>query len=183
MITPGIFDPDSFETPEDFRRALLEAGLKEGWQPIVVDPESKVDDAMVQTSFEVSKFLEHFGVKGMHWGVRRQETSSSPGSSSDRTVADKLAAKTRAAGGTHVLSNDELRKLNERLNLEANHQRLLHPGNEESGRKTVEKILRSAGKNEANKYAAIYAAKGAEYAVKWLIKQSLGTSGGRGKHG
>ena len=141
-------------------------------------------DKLVTHHSDVDEVLSHFGVKGMHWGVRDQNSTASgkPGSSSDRSEADRIAAKTRAAGGTHVLSNNELKKLNERLNLEANYNRLLHPGNQESGRQAVEKMLKTAGKNEANKYAAIYAAKGAEFAVKWLLKQTLGTSKGSGRH-
>jgi hypothetical protein len=74
---------------------------------------------------ETAEFLEHFGVKGMHWGVRRSRTatSSSP-SSSDHAKAVSLSRKVVEAGGVHALSNEELSSLNTRLNLENNFHKL-----------------------------------------------------------
>jgi hypothetical protein len=33
MMTPGMLDPEAFETPEEFRDALLADGLAQGWKP------------------------------------------------------------------------------------------------------------------------------------------------------
>ena len=41
---------------------------------------------------ELDNFLEHYGVKGMKWGVRKADSSSSrPSSSSDSSLAKHLA--------------------------------------------------------------------------------------------
>jgi hypothetical protein len=64
--------------------------------------------------------LEHFGKKGMKWGVRR---SPKPGASEDaqRTTAYKKTAK---RGGTKALSTKELQDLVTRMNLEQQYSRL-----------------------------------------------------------
>lgn len=41
----------------------------------------------------VDNFLEHFGVKGMHWGQRKSEESSSSGSMSTKVKPKKLTRK------------------------------------------------------------------------------------------
>lgn len=58
----------------------------------------------------VQDFFEHFGVKGMHWGVRKR--SSSNGASSS------------PASKTAHLSNDELRKVVERMRLDQQYSEL-----------------------------------------------------------
>lgn len=72
----------------------------------------------------VDEFLEHFGVKGMHWGVRKGESSRAP-SSEDHAEAVGLRKKAKSGGGIHVLSNDELQKVNTRLNLEKSYSSLV----------------------------------------------------------
>lgn len=78
-------------------------------------------------------FLEHFGVKGMRWGVRRDGSASAGKSkknegetSDDSRTATELATKVKA-GGTKALSNKELRTLVERMNLEQNYARISTP--------------------------------------------------------
>ncbi|UNI72540.1 MAG: hypothetical protein [Chaetfec virus UA24_144] len=53
-------------------------------------------------------YLQHYGVKGMKWGVRKQRKKSS-----DYSEAKRLKKKRSSE-----LSNQELRKLNERMRLE-----------------------------------------------------------------
>jgi hypothetical protein len=72
MTTPGMLDPESFDTPEEFRQALLEDGLKQGWTPVNLE----------QSDVLLEDFLAHYGVRGMRWGVRRSE----PSSASDRRL-------------------------------------------------------------------------------------------------
>lgn len=70
--------------------------------------------------------LYHYGVKGMKWGQRRAEAkmnklslrSKKKGWSDDATEAAKI--KTKKVG---QMSNSELRKLNERQQLELNYKR------------------------------------------------------------
>lgn len=61
-------------------------------------------------SQEVMEYLEHFGIKGMHWGVRKDRSSKT---SQDYKDAQALRKKKPSE-----LSNAELKKLTERINLE-----------------------------------------------------------------
>lgn len=88
--------------------------------------------------------LFHYGVKGMKWGVRRQDTdgdgrvngkgskssdeSKEPKQSKDSQRAAKLGSKNPS-----TLSNDQLKELNKRLELEANYKRLTESGTKEKG--------------------------------------------------
>lgn len=72
---------------------------------------------------DVSEFLEHFGVKGMHWGVRERGPASE-----DHLEVSSLRGKAKEARGIHALSNDEIDTINRRLNLEQNYSRLTSGG-------------------------------------------------------
>lgn len=129
----------------------------------------------------VTNILEHHGVKGQKWGVRKAERSSSnvtirtnPGKSTRvKTVGGKghrihddaataLRFKQKAkASGVHTLSNAELKKLVERLNLEQQHSRLTGKSKGE-GRKFAEEQLKSVGRQ---KVASVIAKKAAKTAV------------------
>ena len=86
----------------------------------------------------VDDFLEHIGVKGMKWGVRRKSSRSAE-KSSDYKQVSSLRKKPASA-----LSNKELKELNERLNLEQNFNRL-NPGKVSSGKKQAEAIIATVG--------------------------------------
>ena len=78
--------------------------------------------------------LQHYGVVGMKWGVRRSRmNSSSPKKnlSDDAKEAAKISKK-------HVseMSNAELRKLNDRMNLERQYSQL-NPSFIKSGARAV----------------------------------------------
>lgn len=64
--------------------------------------------------------LEHYGIRGMKWGVRRSRTQidNSP-DSPEHTRARELHAKAKTSG-TRKLTNKDLQDLNARLNLEQN---------------------------------------------------------------
>lgn len=66
-------------------------------------------------------FVQHFGVLGMRWGRRKSPAGPS---SDDHAKVQEIRAKVRAAKGIHTLTNDELRTLTDRLNLETNYHRL-----------------------------------------------------------
>ena len=63
--------------------------------------------------------LKHWGVKGMKWGVRRARKKSTTNWSDDARDAAKLKSR-----GVKQLSNQELKKLNERTRLEQEYSRL-----------------------------------------------------------
>lgn len=61
--------------------------------------------------------LAHFGVKGMHWGVRRNRGPAADASEDVKKVA-KIKTKLGRGGNTEKLSNKELQDLVTRMNLE-----------------------------------------------------------------
>ena len=60
-----------------------------------------------------NNYLQHYGVKGMKWGVRKARRS-----------ADSAEAKQIRKKKVKEMSNAELRKLNERIRLEQEYKRL-----------------------------------------------------------
>ena len=76
-----------------------------------------------------SNELLHYGVLGMKWGVRRSQSRSISGSKKTSKRSTKLSDDAREARqikkkSVREMSNAELKKLNERKNLEQNYTRL-----------------------------------------------------------
>ena len=75
--------------------------------------------------------LEHHGIKGMKWGVRKPRSSSgaSPASRASgprtRKVQKTRSPSYKKPAKTDLLSNDELRRSNERLRLEKEYNTLI----------------------------------------------------------
>jgi hypothetical protein len=78
---------------------------------------SNVKDGMAQSALG-REFVEHHGVKGMKWGVRKRSTSSGPA--------------TPSAPHHSTLSNEELKKHIERMNLEQRYSALVAPKKDHS---------------------------------------------------
>lgn len=81
---------------------------------------------------EVDEFLEHFGVRGMRWGVRKkagsvdtsvESTTKGRSRSEDASSAAKALNRSKKQG-VGSLSNQELKALNERMNLESQYKQL-----------------------------------------------------------
>lgn len=111
--------------------------------------------------------LEHYGVKGMKWGVRRTPKQLArargeklPASKDAKQVRDLRSRKTA------TLSNDELRIINERLNLERNYIQLGGPRGsrlKRTGRKFVNDLfnneLKTLSRGEIDKTTSYRAGK------------------------
>jgi hypothetical protein len=65
--------------------------------------------------------LVHFGVKGMKWGIRKDKPRAR--SSADASSAAKAHHKAKAKG-LHTLSNDEIRALTQRVDMEAKYNKI-----------------------------------------------------------
>lgn len=124
----------------------------------------------VDIRFQGEDFLAHHGVLGMHWG-RHLPGRGGRLSSNDHTESRSLNKKK-----VHELSNPELRKVNERLQLESKHAQL-NPGAVVRGQKFAATFLAVAGtgtalyalsKNPATK-------KGISFAKEMLSKALSGT--------
>ena len=71
--------------------------------------------------------LMHFGIKGMKWGVRRYQNKDGTrirSSKKSRMSEDARTAKSLKKKKLNEMSNSELRKLNERQQLERNYKQL-----------------------------------------------------------
>lgn len=126
-------------------------------------PEYDMDAVMAQTEqgrAAVDDVLEHFGVKGMHWGVRTSRGGTPPSHyvpSQDAANVASSKAKVRA-GGTKTLSTKELQDLVTRLNLEQQFTKLQPSGQKKAG-KIISDILLNVGKQQATKLASDLATK------------------------
>lgn len=118
----------------EVQRILKELKRNSGEQDTYSNP-SKVD---VTTPIQQ---LYHHGILGMKWGVRRYQkedgTRTPAGKKRERKDGsikseDHMTSRISKSKGAGSLSNDELRKLNERLQLEETYKRL-----------TVEKVQKS----------------------------------------
>jgi hypothetical protein len=91
----------------------------------------------------IDGILAHYGVPGMRWGKRKPGTGtpSKRVASADHTEAKALKKKRPAE-----LSNAELKKLNERMNLEQNYMRLMsnNPSKLRQGAQITSELLKLA---------------------------------------
>jgi hypothetical protein len=78
-------------------------------------------------NFDIDVYLSHFGVKGMHWGVRKERGEPSE----DHVRVSELRSKVKTGRGVHVLDNNELQDVITRLNLETSYARLVNGGGSE----------------------------------------------------
>lgn len=120
--------------------------------------------------------LYHYGVPGMKWGVRRSQNkidkidkrSKKNDWSEDATAAAKIKTKK-----VSQMTNAELRKLNDRRNLEQQHANLTR--NSSKGRAAVKAFIAAAGTITAvGTAAAVYAKYGKKaYQSSGKIKEFL----------
>lgn len=94
------------------------------------------------SDIEVDSFLEHYGVPGMKWGVRKARNEEArkaafKAKSTDAKKRIKIQAKANQKG-LDALTNDEMQTAINRMNLEVNYSRL----NEQTRKKSRgEKML------------------------------------------
>jgi hypothetical protein len=81
------------------------------------------------------EFIDHHGVKGQKWGIRNRKNRVKVPSSSEHKKAAALRKKP-----VHSLTNEQLKELNTRGNLERQHSQL-NPSKVASGKKRAEYIL------------------------------------------
>lgn len=72
----------------------------------------------------VEDVLEHFGIKGMQWGVRRNAHGDSSSGASDDALRVASSKKKIKKGSTKALTTKELQDVVNRMNLEQQYSRL-----------------------------------------------------------
>lgn len=111
----------------------------------------------------IDDVLEHYGIKGMKWGVRRsdEQLARARGRRKTKEVSPdaeraKESFKKARKGGPQALSNKELQELNKRLNLEQQYSRLTEkPSRLKRGEQMVKTVIGVGNTvNEVVKFAS-----------------------------
>lgn len=113
----------------------------------ILDIDFVEDDSMAQSSiqFLIDDVIEHAGVKGMKWGVRKK-----PASSKGKAKPTKSKPSAQKSDKVSKMSDKELREAVTRMNLEKQYRDLSNP-TKKSGENAVKKILKDSGKQIATK--------------------------------
>lgn len=109
---------------------------------------------------EVHNFLEHFGILGMRWGHRRgseNSTSSSKSSGSEKKESNEHEeAVSLGKKGIKNLSNAELQKYTQRMQLEQQYRQLSaqqQVQHQNAGKEFVKSLAKDTGNTLARQYA------------------------------
>ena len=118
--------------------------------------------------------LEHYGVKGMHWGTRKGSTSGTAGekpreTSADAAKASELKSKAKKKG-PQSLSNDEMRTLIQRMQLDSQFSQL-NAKQKNKGLQMVQEILTNNGKQLVNEAVKSGMKAGAKLAFEAAMKK------------
>lgn len=80
--------------------------------------DSIVNAVLAHNGLEAGVELKHYGVKGMKWGVITGGASGKPGKASREASEDHVNSRVSASKKPYQMSTAELKRLNERLQLE-----------------------------------------------------------------
>lgn len=123
---------------------------------------------------DVENFLAHYGVPGMKWGRRRSDAQlakARESRSSDANEAYEAKAKAKKSG-VGSLSNNELQKVNTRMNLERQYKDLTTK-DKTTGMQYVDRTIKAGKKaNEIYKLANSPLVKDSVNAGKAAVKQA-----------
>jgi hypothetical protein len=91
----------------------------------------------------VDDVLEHFGIPGMRWGVRRSNPSAGGPPSEDVAKARATAAQIKTHGGkTDSISNADLNQMLDRINLEQRYSKMREDtSTRKKGQKQIKDLL------------------------------------------
>lgn len=118
------------------------------------------------TTKQVDDILQHFGIPGMHWG-RHKISSINAKREANRSDDDKTKRELQKKK-VHQMSNVELKRLNERLQLEKQYKDLSKT-DISAGRKFVTDLLTGSAKQVLSNILTDALTKGAKLAVSTAI--------------
>ena len=116
--------------------------------------------------------LAHFGVKGMKWGVRKQRASKGSGKSSKKSDIHEDYQHAHSRVANKKLSNKELQRRVNRLNLEKQYGELTAKKQGKYRKKLGEKYAENFA-NMTMKVAGAAATAAAGYAVKAILDKAV----------
>lgn len=128
----------------------------DGFVTEIMDPEPELAQSSTDT---VDDFLEHFGVKGMKWGVRKDSPTSRP------------TAKTRYKAAPKHLTDAQLQERIKRMETEKRYNDL-NKRTVGTGEKIASDIITSVGKNSMT----MIGTAAVVYGMKQAIKKKFGTT-------
>lgn len=100
---------------------------------------------LMEVKIKMENELYHYGILGMKWGVRRSRPSSSGSTNRSRKkqTIDPSYKKAHTKKKLKYMSDDELREINKRLNMEKNYKDLTRTKGK--GKKVVDAFVGTAG--------------------------------------
>jgi len=116
-----------------------------------------------------SGVLQHHGILGQKWGVRRTEsqlTRGSKGTSSSKKVSAKETEKSKIKS----MSDAELRQKINRIQMEKQYSQLSKK-DISAGQKFVSDVFMNAAKQTATNYASKYMTKGVDALIENVLKK------------
>ena len=125
------------------------------------------------------EFLEHFGVLGMKWGVRKDRSGGSNGGKQTRKEkkaekkAKKRAERVKNKNKISKMSDTELRQKINRLQMEKQYTQLTAK-EKSTGRKVVEGIVKTAATTTAANYVSKQLNNGVSIAEQVISKKMRG---------
>lgn len=121
----------------------------------------------------IDNFIEHYGKKGMHWGIRNVPVLKKR----TRKETQARAARQKILERRRQLSDSDVRNFVDRLNNEKKLKDLINQ-DLRPGRSMVKKILGDSGKQVVSRVIGTIAAGAALLGIKTLLEKKFKAKGG-----
>ena len=116
-----------------------------------------------------SAILQHHGILGQRWGVRRTESKLARGSKGTAS-SKKVSAKETEKSKIKSMSDAELRQKINRIQMERQYSQLSKK-DISAGQKFVSDVFTNAAKQTATNYASKYMTKGVDSLIENVLKK------------
>lgn len=116
-----------------------------------------------------SAVLQHHGILGQRWGVRRTEAQLARGSKGSLS-SKKVSAKEAERSKVKSMSDAELRQRINRIQMERQYSQLSKK-DISAGQKFVSDVFMNAAKQTATNYASKYMTKGIDMLIDNITKK------------